>query len=143
MDTWNPLFRKQLTCFNVYITGCYHVSYLFYSYSQLRYKTYEQKHPSRGVLLKSFPKSFINSLKLANVDLKFKQKRWKINVKNFILWSVGRTIQLFGISFHIQTNCCCSFKHIFAKGWWKKSISHILARMWKRLPKLSNILDFS
>ena len=58
--------------------------------------------PSRGALLKLLHKSFKNSLKF---DLKFKQKPWKINVKDFILCSVARTIRLFGIPFHAQANC--------------------------------------
>ena len=71
-DTKNPLFGKQLMYFNVYITGCYfHICF---------------------ILL--FKKSFIYSFKIVKVDLKFKQKLWKINVKDFMLSSVGRTIQI-------------------------------------------------
>ena len=43
---------------------------LFYSCSQLRYKTNQQEQPSWGVLLKSFQKSFIKFL-IVKVDLKF------------------------------------------------------------------------
>ena len=43
---------------------------------------------------KVIPKSFINSFKILKVDLKFKQKPLKINVEDFILCSVGRTISI-------------------------------------------------
>ena len=76
-DTKNSPFRKQLVYFD-----------------QLWYKTPEEKQPLSGVLLKPRRKSFINSFKTRKVDLKFKQKPGKINVKDFVLCSVARTIPL-------------------------------------------------
>ena len=43
-------------------------------------------------------------------DLKFKQKLWKINVKDFILCSVGRAVSI------ISDNFSCSNK-LFALRW--------------------------
>ena len=75
VDTKNPLFRKQWMYFNVYIlAGTFTVA--------------------EGILLKSFQKSFIDSLKIVKIDLKCKQKPWKINVEKFILCSIGRTIPI-------------------------------------------------
>ena len=56
--------------------------------------SYYQNQTSWGVLLKSFQKSFIKSLKIVKVDLKCKQKPWKINVKKFILCSVDMTLPI-------------------------------------------------
>ena len=47
-----------------------------------------------NALLKLLQKSFMNSLKVVKVDLKFKEKPWKINVKDFILGSVYSTIPI-------------------------------------------------
>ena len=83
--------------------------YLFCSYSQyknktyivliiicsyLQYDTYYQKQWSWRDLLESFQTSFINSLKIVKADVKFKQRPWEINVKDFIVCSVGRTIPI-------------------------------------------------
>ena len=53
-------------------------TFIFCSYNQLQYKTAEV--------------AVINSLKIVNFHLKFKGKYCKINMKEFILYSVGRTI---------------------------------------------------
>ena len=82
VDTKYPLIRKQMICFDVYISRCYFHSY---SYSQLRYKT--------TIYQKQLQKSFIHSLKI--IDLKFKQNLWKINVKVFLLCSVASTTPIF------------------------------------------------
>ena len=80
-DTKNLLFRKHI---NIYITGCYfRISFILIVNCDL-------KHISK-ILLNSLQKSFIN---LKKVDLKFKRTSWKINVKDFILCSVPRTVSI-------------------------------------------------
>ena len=80
-DTKNLLFRKHI---NIYITGCYfHISFILIVNCDL-------KHISK-IFLNSLQKSFRN---LKKVDLKFKRTSWKINVKDFILCSVPRTVSI-------------------------------------------------
>ena len=75
-------------CFCFYIWVCFiSVNRL---YSQLRYKTYQQKQPSWGVLLKTFERSFIIFF-IVKVDFKFLQKPRKTNVKDYIICSISRT----------------------------------------------------
>ena len=109
-DAKNPLFRKQLMYFNVSITSCYfHICFilillfillfLFYSYFIFVLFNFDIKHISRSSHREVFSlsrskKSFINSLEIVKVNLKFKQKPLKIKLKDFILCPVDRKIPI-------------------------------------------------
>ena len=78
----NPPFRKQLICFNVYITGCYFDIKFYFKVNR------DIKHTSRSshhdALLKP----------LVKLNLKFKKNLGKIIVKDFILCLDGSTIPI-------------------------------------------------
>ena len=77
---------------------------------------------------------------MVKVDLKFEQKARKINVKDFILFSVGRTIPITWNTFSfVQTNCSCFVKQGLAKRWRQELISCILADKNEEIFSLSTI----
>ena len=91
----------------------------------MRYKTYYQKQSLWGVLLKSFQKSFINSL-IIKVDLKFQQRPSKKMRRILSFSQLPGQYWLFVIPFHVQTNFSRFVEHTLAKSWWWKLISYIL-----------------
>ena len=92
--TWTPRIHylvRWCIYFNVYITGSYFIFVLFSQSVAIQNILAEAAIVKRS---RKFVQSFINSLKIVKFDLKFKQKPWKINLNNFMLCSVCRTIPI-------------------------------------------------